>query len=225
MLPRCAPLLVVTLACFSSVASTMQQSAPSSTTPTGSVSGIVLDGRGKALPDVTVYAVPETDVKKQFHTKTNGAGEFMLPGLPDGPAYLSAYKESDGYPYDFFSFFAARGTNTPLKIQIKASEEIKDIRIRLGEKAARLDIEIVTEDGKALEKGATLFFTRPDQPERPYNRGARSTESLLVPAVPFHLAVQADGYKVWHCGGNPNGLLSLNPSETFLLSVRLERLQ
>jgi hypothetical protein len=190
----------------------------------GSLSGVVLDAQGHVLAKATVYGVPETDPRQQFHTITDDAGEFTLSKLPAGVLYLSAFKESDEYPYDFFSFFASPGANTPVKVELKARQEVKGLRIRLGEKSVRLNIVITTEDGKPLEKGAELIFSRPDQPGRPYNRGARQTESMLVPHVPFHLTVRADGYKEWHYGGSPSALVTPEPDEPLTVSVRLQRL-
>ena len=179
----------------------------------GSVSGIVLDGSGKPLPSATVYAMPETDMRRQFHTKSNSEGEFVLGGLAEGSFFFSAFKESDGYPYNFFSFFLSPGEKTPVKVQVRAGESTKDVKIQLGQRAARLDIQITTEDGKPVE-GASLFFTRPDQPGR-YGRGARAAESILVPPVPFHLEVQAKGYRVWQDAVAPK------PGETLALTIRL----
>lgn len=206
------------------IAPAAQEPAPSSSSSRGSVSGIVLDENGKPLSEATVYAVLEADFKRQFHTQSNDKGEFTLGNLPEGLVYLSGFKENDGYPYDFFSFFASPGQNTPVKVQIKGGESEKNVRIQLGEKAARINIEIITKGGKPFQGSAGLVFTRPDQPGRPYNRGTGSFESLLVPAVPFHLMVLADGYKDWHYGGNPSGLISLRPGDVFAVSVRLEKL-
>ena len=156
-----------------------------------------------------------------FTRAGNNEGEFLLGELPEGSFFLSAFKESDGYPYNFFSFFLSPGGKTPIKVQVKAGETTKDVKIQLGQKAARLDIQITTEDGSPVE--ASLIFTRPDLPGE-YSRGASAAESLLVPPVPFHIAVQAKGYKIWHYTGSRNGLVALKPGETLALPVRLERL-
>src|SRR5271157_3806575 len=72
---------------------------------TGSVTGVVLDAERRPLPGATVYGLPEKDMRKQFRTTTDAAGEFTLSNIPAGYVYLHAFKEHDGYPYDFFSFF------------------------------------------------------------------------------------------------------------------------
>lgn len=214
--------LILVLVGSSLAAPASQLPASSPADLTGSVRGIVLEATGKPLPHATVYAVPEGDVKKQFHAESNDAGEFVLDGLPKGSFFVSAFKESDGHPYNFFSFFASPGENTPVKVLVKAGRATEDVKVQLGERAARLNIRITTDDGKPL-KGATVFFTRPDQPERPYNRGVRSEESLLVPPVPFHLMVEAEGYKAWQYAASATALISLKPGEVFDLTVWLER--
>jgi hypothetical protein len=206
---------------FSLLASAAQLPRQFSATQTGSVSGIVLDGNGKPLPRANVYAIPETDMRKQFPTVTNDAGEFTLRDLPEGTIHLSAFKESDGYPYNFFSFFNSPGENVPIELHIKAGQTIKDVRIKLGERAARLNVNVTTADGKPLN-GVSFLFTRPDQPDRPYTRGLAPTESILVPPVPFHVSVEAKGYKTWQYGTNRSGLISLKPGETLDLAIRLE---
>ena len=98
-------ILVLVGSSLAAPASQLPVSSPAE--PTGSVRGIVLEATGKPLPHATVYAVPQGDVKKQFHTESNDAGEFVLDGLPKGSFFVSAFKESDGHPYNFFSFFAS----------------------------------------------------------------------------------------------------------------------
>jgi hypothetical protein len=193
----------------------------------GTLRGVVLDGDGKPLPGANVYATEEADSKKQFPTVCNDAGQFTLVGLPEGTIYLSAFKESDGYPYDFFAFYASPGENTPIKLEIKAAQTIRDVRIQLGRRAARLNFSITDQDGRPLEKGASIIFTRLDQANQPYGRGARSNESWLVPPVPFRFSVEAKGFRTWHYGGDSwqdkDGIISLASGQILTLVIRLQR--
>jgi hypothetical protein len=97
------------------------------------------------------------------------------------------------------------------------------MRIELGKRAAHLNIQIVTENGKPLDSGATLVFSRPDQFSS-YSRRATNSEVILVPPVPFRITVKADGYKAWHYSGSRNGLIQLKSGEKFDILVRLEKL-
>lgn len=202
-------LLLVLLAAVAS-----QQSKPT----IGSIQGIVFDGDGKPLAGATVYGLPEQNMDREFDATSDAAGKFVLNDLPVGDVYVSAFKESAWYPRDFFAFFMSASEKPPNKVTVKAGETTKGVIIQLGQRAARLNLEITDQNGKLLEQGVALNFTRPDQPERPFSSSATAKESLLVPAVPFRLTVEAKGYKPWRTGG----LLILKPEETRSLSIRLE---
>jgi hypothetical protein len=197
------------------------------TTPsTGSVRGVVLNVEGKPIPGAIVYGLPEQDMFKQFPTTADAKGEFTLTDLPQEDFYLHAYKESDGYPDSMFAFYRTSEREW-IKVHIKAGQEIKDVSIQLGPKTARLNIAVTNETGSPLEKDAELVFTRPDMPG-PYKRAMNTTESLAVPAVPFRLTVEAEGYEPWHYGGTnwqtDQGLIKLNSGATLALSVQLRRI-
>ena len=189
---------------------------------TGAVVGIVLDENGKPVPGATVYALPEMTMTKQYHTETNQAGSFALKGVPGGELYLSAFKESDGYPYNFFSFFLSPGENIPLKLSLKAGETLNGIRIQLGKRAARLNVNIISEDGTPFEGAAELIFTRPDMPGE-YSIAAKASQSLLVPPVAFQISVKAVGYTPWRLKSPQGDQLVLKSGETFNLVVRLTK--
>lgn len=198
----------------------------------GSVQGVVLDGVGKPLPGATVYALPEMDMLKQIRATTDAAGKFTVNDIPEGGVYLGAFKERDGYPYNFFSFFLMPGERRPDKVNVKAGETTKDVVIQLGAKAAYLSIKITDEHGMFLDEGTHLgyVFTRPDIPANRgyYERGANlKGETLMVPPVPFRLTVEAKGYETWHYGGKgwqgQEGLITLKSGETLNLTIRLKR--
>ena len=165
---------------------------------------------------------------KQFHTTTDGAGSFTLNGLPEGDVYLQAYKESAGHPYNFFAFFTTPGEREPNIIHVKAGGTTKGAVIQLGERAARLNLEVDDGNGKVLTEGIGITFTRPDQPGRPYSTSAHSKETFWVPPVPFGITISAKGYTEYRYGTGPgesqDGLLKLKSGEARDLFVRLQRL-
>jgi len=191
---------------------------------TGTIEGVVLDDQGKPLADAVVYGLPERDMRDQIHTTTDKNGRFTLHSVPAGGIYLSAFKESDWYPYNFFSFFLTPGQKTPNKVQVKGGQTTASAVIRMGERAARLNIKIEDERGAPLSSAAELVFTRPDMPGE-YSRGVNSKISLLVPPVPFTLAVRAEGYEPWHYAATQDRLLRLRPRQTFDLTVTLKRIR
>jgi hypothetical protein len=131
------------------------------------------------------------------------------------------YKESEGYSQSLFAFFTRPGMNFPT-ITLKSGEAISGAVINLGVKAARINLEIKSEDGKPLD--AALSFARPDMQYGAYSIGVNSKKSLMVPPVPFGLTVEANGYKPWHYGENSTGLISLKSEQSLDIAVRLKQL-
>lgn len=162
---------------------------------TASVTGTVQDGNGSPISGANVQAILESDYKKQFPDITDSNGRFAISELPAGTFFLQAYKESDGYPQSFFAFFSRPGMQFP-SITLKPGEAISGAVIKLGAKAARINLDIASQDGKPLD--AALSFSRPDVVNGSYSVGVNSKTSLLVPPVPFKLTVESNGYKPWH---------------------------
>ena len=75
--------------------------------------GSILDREGVPVARAIVYALPEQEMSKPIFATADDEGKFILKDIPAGHAYISAYKESDGYPYNFFSFFIMPGERMP----------------------------------------------------------------------------------------------------------------
>jgi len=190
----------------------------------GSATGIVLDNTGKPLAAARVYALPEEEMTKAIWTTSDATGRFKLEGLPAGGAYLDAFKESDGYPYAFFSFYLSPGQRTPVKIKVTPGKTTSNIFLQLGLRAAYLQFDVAEDDGTPVN--GDLLLDRPDMPG-PYRRGVMAKDLLMVPPVPFRLTFEAAGYLPWHYGGQQwqakEGLIMLRSGETLRLSIRLKR--
>jgi len=190
----------------------------------GSVQGFVLDAANKPVVEAIVFGLPEENMRHQIKDKTGPNGEFTLSNVPGGGIYIDAYKESEGYPYSFFSFFKI--DERPVKVAVVAGQVTKDVIIRLGAKAAYLNVDITDPDGKPPADPASLVFSRDDIPGT-YKSGAGAKESVMVPPVPFRFAVEVSGYKPWHYGGDEwqgnKGLIALKPGESKNLTVHLVR--
>jgi hypothetical protein len=189
-----------------------------------SVEGVVFDGDGHPLVEADVYALPGQDMLHPIWAKTDKEGRFIVHNLPPGRVYLHAYKESEDYPYDFFSFYIMPGERLPT-VTVAPGATVKDIVIQLGAKAGHLKLKIEDVDGNPVED-AQLTFTRPDVPHF-YGRNVPK-DSMLVPPVPFRLRVEAKGYEPWHYGGKDwegqAGLIKINSGEAFTVVVRMVRL-
>jgi hypothetical protein len=191
----------------------------------GSIAGVVLEQTGTPLADATVFALPEQDMRRQIRTQTDAQGRFVLKNLPVGGAYIHAYKESAGYPYSFFAFFAMPGQEPPPKVDVRPGQTTTGVTIRMGVKAAALKLKITDSTGAPLT--ASAAFERPDM-GRPgnYSTGLEAEQVLLVPPVPFRMTVRRDGYADWRYIGSdwrePVGLVSLRPGETRELAIVLQ---
>jgi len=201
----------------------LKSSAQSTTL--GSIEGVVLDRQGKPIPDATVYALPQGDMRiLAASSATDSAGKFILQSLQAGGFYIYAYKESDGYPNAFFRFFTIPNSQSQVAAKVEAGQVTTGITIKLIVKFAHLKIHVTDENGIRL--GAGLTFRREDQ-RGDYIMGTDGQVSILVPPVPFRLTVDADGYEPWHYGGanyaGKPGLISPKPDQTLNLDVRLHR--
>jgi hypothetical protein len=184
----------------------------------GSIHGLVLRQDGQPLSDATILGLPEEDMRRQIRTTTDNQGKFLLENVPAGLVYVHAFKESDWYPYNFFSFFS--GPETPLRVRVEAGRTSEKAVIHLGPPAGALNIEVFDQNGAPLPEGVNLVFRRDDIPGD-YRRGANaSTRLLLVPAVPFHLTVEAQGYQPWH-----SGVLTPEPQKALDIALRMTPLR
>ena len=211
-------LFSVSTACFGQATQVTQQ------VKWGMVEGVVVDGDGKPLPDATItsYTQAKGVARDVMQYQVNGSGEFSLR-LPEGKVWLSAHKDSEGYPYAFFAFYLMSGQEFP-SVEVKPGETTKGVVVRVGVKAAHLNYEVVDDDGKPVPGG--FVFSRLDQTE-PYSTSALAKDDLLVPPAPFRATFQAKGYKPWHYGGDQwrgkEGVISLKSGEVLNLTIRLQR--
>jgi hypothetical protein len=201
----------------------------------GSVEGVVMDENGKSISGATVYGLPEEDMRKRIYAISDTAGKFTLQDVPTGNAYLHAFKESEGYPDNFYAFYYVKTAHSPVKAEIKPGEAT-DVTIQLGPKGAYLKVEITDEKGVPVPAGFQLdrddvpgpFYTSVTTDSRIVGGGFLNG-TMLVPPVPFRFSVLADGYETWHFGGTKwkgkRGLITLKSGQTLSLSVRLRRSQ
>ena len=178
----------------------------------------------KAIPGATITAGAEGRglIRPVTQYFADEDGKFNLK-FPEGKVWLSAHKDSEGYPYSFFAFYITPGQEFPT-VDIKAGETTKGVVVRVGVKAAHLVYEVTNEEGEEVLGG--FVFERLDQ-GRPYRTSALAKDDLLVPPVPFRATVEAKGYKPWHYGSDKwrgkDGVISLKSEGVLNLTIRLQR--
>ncbi|KAA6462099.1 carboxypeptidase regulatory-like domain-containing protein [Acidobacteria bacterium AB60] len=190
----------------------------------GSAAGVVVDETGKPIPEATVFALPEMEMTKEIRAQADEFGRFHLTGLPPGEVFVDAFKESAGYPYCFFSFFKTPNAKTPVKVKIVPGGLVSNVVLEIGPKAAYLEFSITDENDAAMK--GTLLFDRADIPG-PYQRSVESGEKVMVPAVPFQLTFQANGYLPWHYSkvtqAIPGNSIDLKPGESMKVFIHPRR--
>jgi hypothetical protein len=212
----------------------LTQFAQAQTATTGSVEGVVLDQQGKPIPDANVWALPERDMRTPISTTSDASGKFILHDIPIGNVYILAFKESEGYPYEFYAFYKTKNDRSSAKVEAKPGAVTSGVTIQLGPKAAYLKVDATDENGASVKVAYQL--DRDDMPG-PYSTTVPTDPRLvgvgfidgvmLVPPMPFRLTVLADGYQPWHYGGanwkGKAGLVNLQSGQTLDLAVRLRR--
>lgn len=162
----------------------------------GSIEGFVRDLSGKPITDATVYGYRVENVRHRITTTTDSSGKFIFREVSPGGYNIHAFKESEGYADTMFSFFANGNKKAWRPVSVQANRKI-NINLTLGPRYAVLKISIRDQNGNP--SGASLTFIRLDDPKRPYQRGGdlSGDVSMLVPAVPFRLRVEREGYTPW----------------------------
>jgi hypothetical protein len=198
----------------------------------GKIEGIVLEENGAPLKDAWVFICT---IANPPYAQTGEDGRFVLDHVPASDDHaVCAYKESEGYPYNLFSFYNMPRERMP-HVAVRAGQVATGVVVQLGAKAAKLKFNISDENGAAV--AASLTFSRPDldlaRPEikdyGAFNSSVPLGGEIMVPPVPFRLTVHADGFAPWHYGGADwlldSGLIKLRSGETMTLNVQLRHLK
>ena len=181
----------------------------------GSIEGFVRDLSGKPITDATVYGYRVENVRHRITTTTDSSGKFIFKEVSPGGYNIHAFKESEGYADTMFSFFANGNKRAWRPVCVHANRKI-NINLTLGPRYAVLKISVRDQDGNP--SGASLTFTRLDDPKRPYQRGGdlSGDVTMLVPPVAFRLRIEREGYKPWD-----SDVLRPQPGQTVSVNARL----
>jgi hypothetical protein len=186
---------------------------------TGTIEGVVRDLQGSPVPQATLWAFDSKNKPRSFQSVANSDGKFAFRNLPPDTYRIYAFKESDGFPYSFFFFFATSGKERQT-VTIAAGQAVRDVVFELGPKHPILHVTILNEQGKTNQ--ASLQFIRQDHPNIPYSRSAHETgDSYLVPPnIPFRVVVKADGYAPWS-----SEWMNVKSDETLSITAELKKLK
>lgn len=181
----------------------------------GSITGIVRKLDSAPVAEASVYAINLKNIRSRIDAASDSNGRFALRDVPPGVYSIHAYKESDGYPDTFFSFFAI-SSKAWRQVEVGAGRVTEGVVLELGPKYAVLKLSIEDEAGNAV--GGSLTFIRFDDPKRPYVVGSAPDMDLLVPPVAFRFEIRVKGYQTWR-----SKLLKPRSGGTVSVKARLKR--
>ena len=207
---------------FLSVASFSQTAA---TPGHGAVEGVVVDQQGKPIANMDIDVYWQEDMQTRIGSaKTDSAGKFVAHDLPAELILIYAFKEKAGYLRGFSNFNSVPNDDSIVGVKVEAGQTATTT-IKRKAMGAYLKLNVTDENGQRLLYVVTL--RRDDQPGQFWRKSMAPGDTLQVPAVPFRLSIQSDGYAEWHYGG-PNyagrvGLVTLKPGQTLSLDARLQK--
>jgi protocatechuate 3,4-dioxygenase beta subunit len=108
----------------------------------------VQDLNGKPVPQATVYAIYAERVGGRVPRFTADAeGRVGIRNLSPGTYEIHAFKESEGYPDTFFSFFI-NGNQKAWKVVDVYADRTTHVKLQLGPRYATLKLFVTDENGK-----------------------------------------------------------------------------
>ncbi len=191
----------------------------------GTVTGTVLDEAGRPLPKAKVHIAEKGPFAGhrlvQYH-ETDDTGHFYIHHVPWGTYVVMAGKTDASYPDTAFVFYSNLAVPT---VTLAPDFPTADVSLRLGPKAATLDIESVADEATGKEiRSAAITLRRAEN--RQFFMTASTTEGrILVPSlVDVLIEITAEGYKPWPPPDKTTteGRLLLKPEQVEKLRVTLQ---
>lgn len=159
----------------------------------GCMTGVVLDARGKPVPNLTVQPLlqhDELNAKLPLRTQTDNAGHFQMADLQPGDYDIFVNDQARGY--DGFSTMKTYGQYP--EVEVEPVSPCARITVKLMPPQARLQIEVVDAANGAPVKDFSYKVVSAT-PVKGWEVNSRTEEALIPPGKPGRLTVAAPGYK------------------------------
>ncbi len=180
--------------------------APSGREEPGAIKGRVVNERGQAVPQATVYYVSEgrTGPGIRPTVTADSEGNFAFDEVEPGLYRICALKDEADYPDTNRTFYDAYVPYPT--VTVYPGQATKDVVIRLGPKGARIwgRVSDALTGLPIREAGITFYAAVSSQVYMGTTVGRQADFNILVPSTKtFRMRVHAPGYETWYYG--PDG--------------------
>jgi hypothetical protein len=199
--------LMLTAAALTAAASVAQQPA------TGrSITGRVLGPQATPVAEVEVCAQPLVAFPHSVGrwppcVHSDAGGRFSIPVEVSTTYFLTAKKESEGYPYSHHVFYRVPYVHLN-ELAVADGQSPPEVTLQLGPPVAQLTGSITDAKTGRPVNGARVRLCRTESPkycatferEGPsvrYTAGADGRYTVAVPPSPMAVEVMAEGYEDW----------------------------
>jgi len=214
-LTNCAVLLIL------GWLSTTQAQTPPSDWAT--ITGQVLDAQGQPVSGAKIAIFPAGSISGGLPVATTGKdGRYRLVSPPYGKAWLSAVKESAGYPDVNGLLFSSKGESRP-EVFLAPSGIYHDVDLHLGQPYGIVEGSILDAKTGTLIKNARILLHR-EEPLSMYSTTVTDGHFLFaLPPAPITISITAPGFLPWKYSDaqNGNNTLTLNSSDHQVMNIEL----
>jgi hypothetical protein len=165
-----------------------------------SVEGIVLDQRGDPVEGATVYA---ESISRPLHGRratstSDSQGHYLLANVwPDQkPVTIYAYKFAEFYGDPSICCYRSPSALFP-QLMLKPGESVHSVVVRLGEKAAVIEVKILDVQTHEPLQSALVFVCTSGNPNDCMGRSVSSQDEVFVLPGSVSFSVQAPKYTEW----------------------------
>ncbi len=192
----------------------------------GSVSGIVVNDKGAAIPQARVEFMRVSGGFQKEIVKfvtSDEDGKFVIEHLAWGKYHLLAKKENDFYPDETFAFYGYDERQTPRLVVVRLDGASPTAQVTITVKRAAAIKGSINDYVTAKSiSGARFTLRRVKNPNLWLSTNADGQFRVLVPPdVEFTLEVSAPGYKTLRYSVSGNPTLVLVPGAELNLQIQL----
>ena len=131
----------------------------------GAISGKVIDAQNRPVARANVYADILGKPAGRRHSTVSGPdGKFQLDSLQSGEYVVHASKDQEGYPDNFFAFFAS-GREAAVQVVVKEHAITRNVQVRLAGVGARLMGRVISAATGHPILNANIILRRQNDPK------------------------------------------------------------